>query len=382
MRSTSILLLLTVSLLLALSFTMLASAVMMDSRFSNMVTTQAAAILGGAGLMCALWRKDYRFWLERHWWFYGLSIIGLVLVLSPLGTYRNGAQRWVFGVQPAEFAKVPLLLTLAAWGSRFGPRMRFGSTTSTLVWGLLLPGLVVVPFLGLLYKQPDRGTMILFGLVTVVVLLLSGMPKRFAIIPALLGAGLGVHFFNSSKMVRDRMDAFLHPELYPQTTGSQALKSLAALREGGLEGVGLGSGVIKLTIPEQHTDFILPVIGEELGLFFTLGVLVAFVVILLCSVRIASRAADVEGRLLAGGIGFLIACQAMINIAVVTNSMINKGMPLPFVSRGGSSAVSMLVMVGLLLSIARRAPEIPQAARAGGGSNPFQDPDLESLPAR
>ena len=104
----------------------------------------------------------------------------------------------------------------------------------------MLPGLVVVPFLGLLYKQPDRGTMALFGLVTVVVLLLSGMPKRFAIIPALLGAGLGVHFYNSSKMVRDRMDAFLHPELYPQTTGSQALKSLAALREGGLEGVGLG----------------------------------------------------------------------------------------------------------------------------------------------
>ncbi len=381
MRSTSILLLLTVGLLLALSFTMLASAVMMDSRFSSLVTTQAVAILGGVGLMCALWRKDYRFWLERHWWLYGLSIVSLVLVLSPLGTYRNGAQRWVFGLQPAEFSKVPLLLTLAAWGSRFGPRMRFGSTISTFVWGLLLPGLVVVPFLGLLYKQPDRGTMALFGLVTVVVLLLSGMPKRFAIIPALLGAGLGVHFYNSSKMVRDRMDAFLHPELYPQTTGSQALKSLAALREGGLEGVGLGSGVIKLTIPEQHTDFILPVIGEELGLFFTLGVLIAFVVILLCSVRIASRAADVEGRLLAGGIGFLIACQAMINIAVVTNSMINKGMPLPFVSRGGSSAVSMLVMVGLLLSIARRAPENSQASHRGS-PNPFHSPDLESLPAR
>ena len=381
MRSTSILLLLTVGLLLALSFTMLASAVMMDSRFSSLVTTQAMAIMGGALLMCGLWRMHYRFWLERHWWLYGLAVVGLLLVLSPLGTYRNGAQRWVFGLQPAEFAKVPLLLTLAAWGSRFGPRMRFGSTTSTLVWGLVLPGLVVVPFLGLLYKQPDRGTMALFGMVTVVVLLLSGMPRRFAVIPALLGAGLGVHFYNSSKMVRDRMDAFLHPELYPQTTGSQALKSLAALREGGLEGVGLGSGVIKLTIPEQHTDFILPVIGEELGLFFTLGVLVAFVVILLCSVRIASRAADVEGHLLAGGIGFLIACQAMINIAVVTNSMINKGMPLPFVSRGGSSAVSMLVMVGLLLSIARRAPEANQSAHQGG-SNPFQAPDLESLPAR
>lgn len=381
MRSTSILLLLTVSLLLALSFTMLASAVMMESRFSNFVTMQGAAILAGAVLMCGLWRADYRLWMRWHWVFYGAALVALLLVLSPAGTYRNGAQRWVFGIQPAEFAKIPLLLTLAAWGARFGARMRFGGTVSTLVWGLALPGLVVVPLLGLLYKQPDRGTMILFGMVTVVVLLLSGMRKRFAIIPTVLGAGLGAHFYNSSKMVRDRMDAFLHPELYPQTTGSQALKSLAALREGGLEGVGLGSGVIKLTIPEQHTDFILPVIGEELGLFFTLGVLVAFVVILLCAVRIASRAADVEGRLLAGGIGFLIACQAMINIAVVTNSMINKGMPLPFVSRGGSSAVSMLALVGLLLSIARRAPEIPENAHRAG-SNPFQSPDLESLPAQ
>ncbi|MCX6859916.1 MAG: FtsW/RodA/SpoVE family cell cycle protein [Verrucomicrobia bacterium] len=381
MRSTSILLLLTVSLLLALSFTMLASALMMESRFSNLVTTQAVAIVAGAAAMCLLWRADYRVWVKLHWWFYAGAIVILAMVLTPAGTYRNGAQRWIFGIQPGEFAKIPLLLTLAAWGARFGPRMRFGGTVSTLLWGLILPGLVVVPFLGLLYKQPDRGTTILFGMVTVVVLLLSGMRKLYAIIPTRLGAGLLFHFYNSSKMVRDRMDAFLHPELFPQTTGSQALKSLAARREGGLEGVGLGSGVIKLTIPEQHTDFILPVIGEELGLFFTLGVLISFVVILLCSVRIASRAADVEGRLLAGGIGFLIACQAMINIAVVTNSMINKGMPLPFVSRGGSSAVSMLALVGLLLSIARRAPEASQEPRRSG-RNPFETSDLESLPAQ
>jgi len=238
MRSTSILLLLTVSLLLALSFTMLASAVMMESKFSSFVTVQAVAIIAGAALMCILWRSDYRIWFKLHWWFYAAAIVTLAMVLSPAGTYRNGAQRWIFGMQPAEFAKIPLLLTLSAWGARFGSRMRFGGTVSTLVWGLVLPGLVIVPFLGLLYKQPDRGTMILFGMVTVVVLLLSGMRKRYAIIPTLLGAGLAFHFYNSSKMVRDRMDAFLHPEFFPQTTGSQALKSLAALREGGLEGSG------------------------------------------------------------------------------------------------------------------------------------------------
>jgi cell division protein FtsW len=196
----------------------------------------------------------------------------------------------------------------------------------------------------------------------------------------LLGAGLGAHFYGASQMVRNRVDAFLHPENYRETIGAQALKSLAALREGGLEGLGLGAGVIKHRIPEQHTDFIFPVIGEELGLFFTLGVLVAYVVILLCAMRIARRSDDPRGRLLAAGIGFLIAGQAAINIAVVTNSMPNKGMPLPFVSRGGSSIVAMLALVGVLLSIARLAPGRPAAQRAQRG-NPFNDPGLETLPA-
>jgi cell division protein FtsW len=235
--------------------------------------------------------------------------------------------------------------------------------------------------LALLYKQPDRGTLILYGVVTVVMLLLAGLHVGYAGVAAAMGAVLGFHFYNSSEMVRKRLDAFLHPELYRESTGSQALKSLAALREGGIHGTGLGTGVIKLSIPEQHTDFILPVIGEELGLVFTLAVVASFVVILCCAVHIASRAADSAGRLLAGGIGFLIAGQAAINVAVVTNSMINKGMPLPFVSRGGSSMVAMLALVGLLLSIARQAPEVDERNRAVAG-NPFDGTEIESLPAR
>jgi cell division protein FtsW len=381
MRSTSLVLLLTVSLLLALSITMLSSAVMLDKNFLSMVTVQAAAIVAGIGVMCVLWRLDYRRLVGLHWWSYGLALVLLVLVLSPLGTYRNGAQRWLFGVQPAEFAKISLLLTLTAWCARHEARIRMGKAGTTFLWGFFYPGLLVLPLLGLLYRQPDRGTLILFGLVTVVLLLLAGMKFSYAVVSAMMGGMLAVHFYNSSEMVRKRMDAFLHPELYRETTGSQALKSLAALREGGIHGAGLGSGVIKLSIPEQHTDFILPVIGEELGLVFTLAVLAAFVVILLCAVRIAARTADPAGRLLAGGIGFLIAGQAVINIAVVTNSMINKGMPLPFVSRGGSSMVSMLALVGLLLSVARQVPDVAEGSRQAR-RNPFDDADLESLPAQ
>jgi cell division protein FtsW len=381
MRTTSLVLLLTVSLLLALSITMLSSAVMLDKNFLSMVTVQAGAILAGIGAMCLLWWIDYRRLLTLHWWSYGLAVLLLLLVVSPLGTYRNGAQRWLFGIQPAEFAKISLLLTLTAWCARNEARIRLGKPGTTFVWGFLLPGLLVLPLLGLLYKQPDRGTLMLFGLVTVVLLLLAGMHLGYAGVAAGMGGALGVHFYNSSEMVRKRLDAFLHPELYRETTGSQALKSLAALREGGVHGTGLGSGVIKLSIPEQHTDFILPVIGEELGLVFTLAVLSAFVVILLCAVRIASRTGDPAGRLLAGGIGFLIAGQAVINIAVVTNSMINKGMPLPFVSRGGSSMVAMLALIGLLLSIARQTPDTSEGDQPVR-HNPFNDPDLETLPSR
>jgi cell division protein FtsW len=381
MRTTSLVLLLTVSLLLALSITMLSSAVMLDKNFLSMVTVQAGAILAGIGAMCLLWWIDYRRLLILHWWSYGLAVLLLLLVVSPLGTYRNGAQRWLFGIQPAEFAKISLLLTLTAWCARNEARIRLGKPGTTFVWGFLLPGLLVLPLLALLYKQPDRGTLMLFGLVTVVLLLLAGMHLGYAGIAVGMGGALGVHFYNSSEMVRKRLDAFLHPELYKETTGSQALKSLAALREGGVHGTGLGSGVIKLSIPEQHTDFILPVIGEELGLVFTLAVLSAFVVILLCAVRIASRTGDPAGRLLAGGIGFLIAGQAVINIAVVTNSMINKGMPLPFVSRGGSSMVAMLALIGLLLSIARQTPDASEGAQPVR-HNPFNEPDLETLPSR
>ena len=381
MRTTSLILLLTVSLLLALSITMLSSAVMLLKDFESMVKVQVLAVGAGIAAMYALWRIDYRRLLQLHWWSYAGAILLLVLVLSPLGTYRNGAQRWVFGIQPAEFAKISLLLTLTAWCSRHEARIRLGDPKVSCLYGFLAPGLLVAPLLGLLYVQPDRGTLILFGLVTVVLMLLSGLHLAYAGISTGMGALLGLHFYHSSEMVRKRLDAFLHPELYRETTGAQALKSLAALREGGLHGTGLGSGVIKLTIPEQHTDFILPVIGEELGLFFTLAVVTAFVVILLCAVRIASRAADPAGRLLAGGIGFLVAGQAAINVAVVTNSMINKGMPLPFVSRGGSSMVAMLALMGLLLSIARQAPETAEGPSAPR-SNPFGDGDIETLPAR
>jgi cell division protein FtsW len=156
------------------------------------------------------------------------------------------------------------------------------------------------------------------------------------------------------------------------------LKGLYAFAQGGIEGRGLGRGTLKYNVPEVHTDFILPAVGEELGLTFTLAIVVAYLTILICGLMVAMRAPDQFGLLLAAGITLLIVAQAMINIGVVTAVFPNKGMPLPFVSRGGSNLAVLMTMVGVLVSVARAersepndAGPTPERKGRGGRRNPF-----------
>jgi cell division protein FtsW len=179
-----------------------------------------------------------------------------------------------------------------------------------------------------------------------------------------------------------RIFSWLYLEENKAGVGYQAYQAMIALGAGGLTGLGLGNGRQKLGfVPEHHTDFIFSIIGEELGLIATLLVVLAFVLIMLCGLVISLNARDTFGLLLGSGITFLIGFQAFINIGVVTSALPNKGLPLPFISYGGSNLLIMLACVGLLLSIARqsRAPEPvpakaadrePAAARAG--NNPFR----------
>jgi cell division protein FtsW len=147
--------------------------------------------------------------------------------------------------------------------------------------------------------------------------------------------------------------AFLHPEQHREGTGFQAYQAMLALGSGGATGLGLGNGRQKLGfVPEHHTDFIFSVIGEELGVIASLGVVLAFMAIVVCGLYIAWNARDRFGMILGTGITFLIGLQAFINIGVVTSALPNKGLPLPFISYGGSSLVMMLGSVGILLSIA------------------------------
>jgi cell division protein FtsW len=359
---------------------------MLDAKADSMLRAQVLAVLVGLAGMAffafgdftrsenTLWQRCVN-WTTLAWGAYFVAVALLVLTLSPLGTVRNNAQRWLWGIQPSELGKVAVLLMGAWFGARYQSRMRnpFVGIGGTLLF--------VGPLVALVFVEPDRGTAFLLGVIGFLVALMAGVRWWHMGVAALLAAGLFVAIVSKQDLVRKRIDAFRHPELYKGGTSDQATRAMAAFRAGGVEGVGLGQGSVKFRIPEQHTDFILPVIGEELGLRFTLAVVGAFGMLLICGMVIASRASDTFGRLLASGITFLIVIQALINIAVVTNSMPNKGMPLPFVSRGGSSIAITLSLVGMLLNVAHRAGETTTASDGGSGEDLFEEGDARAVPA-
>lgn len=280
------------------------------------------------------------------------SLALLVLVLIPgIGVEINGSWRWLrFGpltLQPSEFAKIGVILATAWWIARYRRYMhRFKR-------GLLPPVAALGAFCVLLMLEPDFGTTVLISLAIAGLLFLGG--ARFSHLAGLgaLGAGafalLVLH--NANRM--GRIMAFLDPEKYAQDEAWQLVNALNAFAAGGWRGTGLGNSIQKYDyLPEAHTDFILPIIGEEFGLIATLGVLLLFVVIFFCGLRIALRADDDFGRFTAWGITLMITFQALINLAVVTGSMPTKGLALPFISYGGSSLLVSSAMIGILVNVA------------------------------
>jgi cell division protein FtsW len=291
----------------------------------------------------------------------------LLVVFSPFGYGANGARRWVAiphlpRFQPSEFAKIALIIFLAAYCDRFHRQMH------TFKQGLVIPGCLIATILALIFIEPDRGCTILLALVSAAILVIAGVRWKF-IIPPIIAAGAALAFsLWHDPMRAKRILAWLHPEENKQGVGYQAYEAMLALGSGGWFGLGLGNGRQKLGfVPEHHTDFIFSIIGEELGIIATLSVVILFAVLIVCGTIIARRSCDTFGTLLGLGITFMIGFQAFINIGVVTSTLPNKGMPLPFISYGGSNLLVMLVATGLLLSISRLAVE-PVRQR----SNPFE----------
>jgi cell division protein FtsW len=320
--------------------------------------------LAGFGAAAGL---DYRRLKRLAPWLLVLSVLLLALVFAPVvGIARHGAHRWIgraglLQFQSSELAKLGLIVFLAAYMDRYQRQM------ASFKKGLLIPCALIAPVLGLIFIEPDRGCTILLAAVCGVMLVLGGARLTYLIPPALLSmGGLALSFWHDP-MRMERIMAWAHPER-KEGAGYQAYEAMIALGSGGWTGRGLGNGRQKLGfIPEHHTDFIFSIIGEELGLVATLAVLLLFIALVVCGIYIARRSSDTFGMLLGAALTFMIGFQAFINIGVVTSVLPNKGMPLPFISYGGSNLVLMMVSVGLLVSISRfAAPAVPH------NSNPFE----------
>ena len=268
----------------------------------------------------------------------------------------NGAHRWFIlpgmRLQPSEFAKLALVIMLAWYGDRYQRQMQNWKR------GIVLSGMLIALVLGLIFVEPDRGTTILLAAVSGAMLLVAGVRWKHILVPALIGAaGLAVSILHDPMRMK-RIFSWWDLEQHKEGVGYQAYQAMIALGSGGWTGLGLGNGRQKLGfVPEHHTDFIFSIIGEELGLVATLLIVLAFVVIVICGFYIAFNARDTFGFLLAAGITFLIGLQAAINIGVVTSALPNKGLPLPFISYGGSNLLAMLTCVGHLVQ--RRAARAP-----------------------
>lgn len=314
------------------------------------------AIVGTFGLVLAI-RVHYRRW--RRWAGPMLiaSIAMLVLVLVPgVGVEANGASRWIgvgaLRVQPSEFAKLAVLLFVA---KLLSDREREGKARVTAL--TLKPTLVVFGAVAaLLMLQPNLGTTIALGAIVLTMLFIHGARVHHLGGIALLGAGAAAFLALQASYRRARVTAFLNPWADPSDTGYQTIQSLVGIASGGLFGVGLGASRAKYEfLPEAHTDFIFAIIAEELGLLGAAVVIGLFVALAYFGVRVALETADPFGRLVATGITTWFGVQAFINIGAVVAVLPITGVPLPFVSFGGSSLVVTLVAAGILANIASHA---------------------------
>ena len=328
---------------------------------------QAAYAGVGVGALFLTSRMRYRVWQRLALPFLAVTLLLLVFVLHPgAGVSAYGSSRWLelgpVTVQPSEIAKLALVV--------------FAASVLARKWGKLdQPGHLAIPLLpiwiivaGLVMLQPDLGTTLIISGTLFLLAFTAGVRLRYLLATGIVGSALGMALIFSADYRRVRFLAFLDPWADASNTGYQLVQSLIALGSGGWFGVGLGASRQKwLYVPNAHTDFIFSILGEELGLVGEIVVLAAFGLLAFAGVRVAARAPDVFGRLLAAGIVAWFGLQTLVNLGAVTGLLPITGVPLPFLSYGGSSLVVSLAAVGILWNIARTPAVAATAARSRSG---------------
>ncbi|MCL5958861.1 MAG: putative lipid II flippase FtsW [Chloroflexi bacterium] len=308
----------------------------------------------GVALMLALMQINYHRW-KRFTVPAMVIIVALLLavLLTRLGHSAYGAQRWLYlgplpPIQPSEFAKLALVLYLSDWLSRRSDRLK------NLSYGVMPFAVMLGTIAGLVLLQPDLGSAFVIVLSAVCLFFLAGADLRHFFAGLAAGAAALVLAITSTGYRSDRIAAFLDPQQDPLGIGWHIIQSQIALGSGGILGLGLGASRQKFYyLPSAHTDAIFAVIGEELGLLGTLFVLALFGLFAYRGYRITQQAPDTFGSLLAAGVTSWIVFQALINIGVVTATLPFTGIPLPFVSYGGSSMIVSFAAVGILMNVSR-----------------------------
>ncbi|MBW3612427.1 MAG: putative lipid II flippase FtsW [Chloroflexi bacterium] len=356
-------LLLAVIALAALGIVMVYSASSVQSYFSSSDPAAQGleqvvwAGLGLGGLFVAS-RLDFRHLRYLAIPFYVITLVLLIAVLVPgIGSEINGSRRWIvipgFGsLQPAEFAKLAIVLYLAHWLDRRGKEARG-------FWNGLVPfGMLVAPGFFLIAAEPDLGTAGVYAIVALSIFFMAGANLLYLGAIAAAAVGVAWMMITATSYQMARVQTFLDPFRDPLGAGYNTIQALFALGLGGITGLGLGESRMKyLYLPAPSTDFIFAIIGEEWGLIGSLAVVALFVVIAYQGYRIAITAPDTFSGLVACGITTWLVVQACINMMVVTALMPVTGIPLPFISAGGSALTINLAAVGILLSISRETSQ-------------------------
>jgi cell division protein FtsW len=343
-----------------------ASAALGEGDPMRFLVKQGLYAVVGLVLLAVLTRVDYHAFRSLAPL---LLVGGFVACIGVLvaGPSINGAHRWfIFGpvsVQPAEFAKLALCVWVCAvLARRAAPR--------TMAELMKPVGLVVCLFAAVIVVEPDLGTTISLTAMVAGILLVSGVPIRLFALATSFALGAGLLAIWMEPYRRDRVFSFLDPWKDAEGAGFQNVQAIIGIGSGGLTGEGLGQGIQKVNfLPEAHTDMIYAVIGEELGLVGSTAVVVAFLAFAWAGFRIALRCRDPFGKRLAAGITTLVCGQAAVNLAAVLGIAPLTGIPLPFVSYGGSSLVMLLAGVGVLLNIAVNDRVVGARVRDRGRGN-------------
>jgi rod shape determining protein RodA len=374
LKNFSVAMLLAIIALCILGYMVLSSALVNYADSSGNLKRQLTGMLAGGAIFVFLTVTDYHFWLKFHWLIYAFCLALLALLFTRLGVNLKGATRWLdlpgLGrLQPSEFAKTGMIIFFAWFFQKHQEKLnRF----STVAFALLFAAVPAV----MIFLEPDLSTTLTYTLIFLVIFYVSGISYKWIAGLALTAVPVGAFLLWDSmrenplilkKYMLNRLFSFFNPDEYSASgLTNQQDRAVMAISSGRLNGKGLFNTNIDSVkagnfLSEENSDFIFAVVGEELGFWGTLAVIGLFAVLVFLCFRIAARAADKAGRLLAVGTGTFIGLQVFINIGVTSGLLPNTGVVLPFFSHGISSLLCMFVCLGLVMNVALQRREADTA---------------------